>query len=262
MELEAARGRGDSATKESMANTEGFVLAYAGRLQEARAMSRRAEDFARQADRKGTEALYQTDAAVREALFGNAQAAKQSATAALRLSQSRDLVYGAALAGDSSRSQGLVDDLSRRFPEDTRVRFAYMPTLLALLALNHNAPSKAVELLQTAIPYEDGVRSAGSEILIGAGTLYPNYVRGQAYLAAGQGREAAIEFQKILAHRGIVLSDPIGALAQLQLARAYAFSGDRDNARAAYKDFLSLWKNADSSIPVFNQAKAEYAKLQ
>jgi hypothetical protein len=146
MEREAGGGRGYPAAKESMANTEGFVLAYAGRLQEARAMSRRAEDFARQSDRKGTEALYETDAAVREALFGNAQAAKQSATAALRLSQSRDLVYGAALAfalaDDSSRSQGLIDDLSRRFREDTKVRFAYTPTLRALLALSQNAPSR------------------------------------------------------------------------------------------------------------------------
>ena len=164
--------------------------------------------------------------------------------------------------GETSRSQNLAEDLSARFPEDTKVNFAYTPTLLALLTLDHHAPTKAVDLLQTAIPYEGGVRSAGSEILIGAGTFYPAYVRGEAYLAAGQGREAAIEFQKILDHRGIVLSDPIGALAHLQLARADVLIGDRDKAQAAYKDFLGLWKDADPNIPVLNQAKAEYAKLQ
>jgi len=266
MEREAAEGRGDPAAKEWMANTEGFVLAYAGRLREARAMSRQAENLARQADRKETEALYLTDAAAREALFGNFPEAKQSATAALRLSRSRDVEYGAAvalaIAGDSPRSQSLADDLSTRFPKDTKVSFGFAPTLRALLALNHNAPTRAVEELQSALSYEDGVRSAGSEVLIGAGTLYAAYVRGQAYLAMHQGREAAQEFQKILDHRGIVLSDPIGALAHLQLGRAYALAGEKGKALAACNDFLILWKDANPDIPVLNQAKAEYAKLR
>lgn len=252
--------------EEWMANSEGFALAYVGRLQAARTMSTHAENFAREAGLRETEALYEIDAALREALFGNASAARQGAMAALELSHSRDVEYGAAAAlaisGESLRSQNLAEDLSARFPQDTKVDFAYTPTLLALLTLNHNLPTKAVDLLQTAIPYEGGVRSAGSEILIGAGTLYPAYVRGEAYLAAGQGREAAIEFQKILDHRGIVLSDPIGALAHLQLARADVLIGDRDKAEAAYKDFLALWKDADPNIPVLDQAKAEYAKLQ
>ena len=123
-------------------------------------MSRRAADLARKAERRDTEALYEADAAVREALFGNVSTARQRAVDALELSKSRDVEYGAAfalaLSGDSSRSQALTEDLSRRFPEDTRVRFAYLPTLRALLALNHSQPSKAVELLQTAIPYEGG----------------------------------------------------------------------------------------------------------
>jgi len=266
MGREVAEARRRPAAEEWMANSEGFALAYAGRLQGARTMSSHAEGFAREAGLRETEALYEIDAALREALFGNASAARQGAMAALELSHSRDVEYGAAAAlaisGESSRSQNLAEDLSVRFPEDTKVNFAYTPTLLALLTLNHNAPTKAVDLLQTAIPYEGGVRSAGSEILIGAGTLYPAYVRGEAYLAAGQGREAAIEFQKILDHRGIVLSDPIGALAHLQLARADVLIGDRDRAQAAYKDFLALWKDADPNIPVLNQAKAEYAKLQ
>ena len=120
-----------------------------------------------------------------------------------------------------------------------------------------------MELLQTAITYERGSPTVGgSEYLLGAGNLYPAYIRGLAYLAAHKGVEAAGEFQKILGHRGIVISDPIGALAHLQLGRAYALSGDRSKARSAYQDFLTLWKNADPDILILQQAKAEYAKLQ
>ena len=157
----------------------------------------------------------------------------------------------------------LTDDLSGRFPEDTLVRFNYLPALRALLALNHNQPANAVDLLQTAIPYESGSPiEGGSEYLQGVGTLYPAYVRGVAYLAARRGPEAAAEFDKILDHRGAVISDPIGALAHMQIGRAYALAGDKDKARAAYQDFLALWKDADPDIPVLKQAKAEYAKLQ
>jgi eukaryotic-like serine/threonine-protein kinase len=267
MERELAQARGKPGIEEWMSNAEGFVLAYSGHLEEARKMSRRAADLTREAERRETEALYETDAALREALFGNASTARQRALAALGLSNSRDVEYGIAFAlavsGDSSRSQTLTDDISRRFPEDTKVRFTFTPTLHALLALNHNEPSKALELLQTAIPYEGGVQSSGgSEMILGAGNFYPAYVRGEAYLAARQGREAAVEFQKILDHRGIVVSDPIGALAHLQLGRAYALAADKDKARTAYKDFLTLWKDADPDIPILKEAKAEYARLQ
>jgi hypothetical protein len=131
------------------------------------------------------------------------------------------------------------------------------------LELNHSQPSKALELLQTAIPYELGSpNNGGSEFLLGADSLYPAYVRGLAYLAAHQGAEATGEFQKILNHRGIVLSDPIGALAHLQLGRADALAGDITKAKSAYQEFLTLWKAADPDIPILKQAKAEYAKLQ
>ena len=267
MEREAAQSREKPDVDDWMSNAEGFVSAYSGHLEDARKMSRRAADLARKADRRETEALYEADAAVREALFGNVSTARQRAVDALELSKSRDVVYvvgfALALAGDSSRSQALTEDLSRRLPEDTSVQFTYVPTLRALLALNHSQPSKAVELLQTAIPYEGGSPiEGGSEFLLGAGNLYPAYVRGLAYLAAHQGAEAAAEFQKILDHRGLVISDPIGALAHLQLGRAYALSGDKTKARSAYQDFLSLWKDADPDIPILKQAKAEYAKLQ
>jgi tetratricopeptide (TPR) repeat protein len=250
-----------------MSNSEGFVLAYSGHMEAARKMSQLATDLARKTERRDTQALYEADAAVREALFGNASTARQRTVDALELSKSRDVAYGVgfalALSGDSSRSQALTEDLSRRFPEDTRVQFTYAPTLRALLALNHGQPSKAVELLQTAIPYEGGSpTTGGSEFLLGAGNLYPAHVRGLAYLAAHQGAEAAAEFQKILDHRGIVISDPIGALAHLQLGRAYALAGDKTKAKSAYQDFLRLWKNADPDIPILRQAKAEYAKLQ
>jgi eukaryotic-like serine/threonine-protein kinase len=267
IEREAAQSLEKPVVDDWMSNTEGFVSAYSGHLEEARKMSRRAADLARKTERRDTEALYETDAAVREALFGNVSSAKQATARALDLSKSRDVEYGVglalALSGDSSRSQALSDDLSRRFPDDTGVQFIYLPTLRALLALNKREPSKAIESLQTTIPYELGnATEGGSEFLLGAGNLYPTYVHGLAYLAAHQGPEAAREFQKILNHRGIVLCDPIGALAHLQLGRAYELSGDKSKAASAYEEFLVLWKDADPDIPILKQARAEYAKLR
>lgn len=267
MEREVAQSQEKPGADDWMSNAEGYVAAYSGHLEEARKMSRRAADLARKADRRETEALYETDAAVREGLFGNASTARRRAGEALELSGSRDVEYGAAfalaLSGDSSRAQTLIDELSERFPEDTIVRFTYLPTLRALLALNHGQPASAVELLQTAIPYEGGSAiEGGSEVLLGAGNLDPAYVRGLAYLAAHHGAEAAAEFQKILDHRGIVVCDPIGALAHLQLGRAYALAGDKTKVRSAYQDFLTLWKDADPDIPILKEVQREYASLQ
>ena len=267
MEREAAESREKAGVDDWILNAVAFALAYSGRLKAARNLSGRAADLARKSERRDTEALYESDAAVREALFGNVVAASERAGQALELSKSREVAYGAAFAravtGESSRSQALTEELSRRFPEDTRVRFTYVPTLRALLALNHNQPSKAIELLQTAILYEGGTQSdGGSEFFLGAGNLYPAYVRGLAYLAAHHGAEAAAEFQKILDHRGIVLCDPVGALAHMQLGRAYALAGDKVKAKSAYHDFLALWKDADPDIPILKRAKAEYANLK
>ena len=199
-----------------------------------------------------------------EAFFGNAAAARQGAGAALELSRAREVVYGVALAlslsGDSPKSQRLADDLEKRFPENTVVKFNYVPTLRARLALTQGAPAKALEILQIAAQYELGVPASSSVGLFGA--LYPLYVRGEAYLALHRGEEAALEFQKILDHRGIVGVDPIGALARLQLSRALALSGDRGRAIAQYQDFLTLWKHADPDIPILVHARAEYARLQ
>ena len=226
-------------------------------------MWERATALAQQAGNRERAALYESAAAVCEAHFGNGAAAKERARAALELAKGRDVEYAAAfalaLSGDPSESQRLAADLEKRFPEDTPVQFEYLPTLHALSALAHRTPLDAVERLQRAVPYDFAM--PGTAFFAKFGGLYTVYVRGQAYLAAGRGQEAASEFQKVLDHRGIVLADPTGALARLQLGRAYVVSGDMAKAKNAYKDFLMLWKEADSDISVLEQARAEYAKL-
>jgi len=241
---------------------EADTAAYSGRFGKARELSRRAVASAEQAQEKETAAGYEAEAALRGALFGNAPAARQRVAAALALSTGREIQYGAALAlaiaGDADRANALADDLAKRFPEDTFAQFNYLPTIRAQLALSRGESSKAIEVLQAAAPYELGTPDVGGLTPV----LYPVYVRGQAYLAAHQGSEAAAEFQKILDHRGVVQNEPIGALAHLGQARAYALQGDTAKARAAYNDFFSLWKDADADIPVLNAAKAEYARLK
>ena len=162
-----------------------------------------------------------------------------------------------ALAGDSSRAQEIVQVLAKRFPEDTIVQFNYLPTIRAQLALQRNDTAKAAEALQAAAPYELGL--AGSTAF--STNLYAVYVRGGVYLAAKQGGPASAEFQKIVDWGGVVINEPIGALAHLGLARAYVLQEDTAKAKGAYRDFLTLWKDADPDIPILKQAKAEYAKL-
>jgi predicted Zn-dependent protease len=220
--------------------------------------------LARQAGHRERAALFETKSALFEAFFGNAPLAERTAKDALKLAKNREVKYGAALvlamSGDASQAQSLADDLERDFPEDTSVRFNYLPAVRATLALDHGDPSKAIELLQIAVPYE--LSSPRSATFAYFGALYPVYVRGQAYLAARQGAEAAREFQKIVDHRGIVIGDAFGVLAHLGMARAYAMRGDTAKARKKYQDFLTLWKDADSEIPILKKAKADYAKLQ
>jgi len=171
--------------------------------------------------------------------------------------------YGVALAlayaGEINRVQALVDELAKGYPEDTIVQFNYLPTIRAKLAVSRSNPKQALDILAVATPYELGLPAYS---FYNWPNLYPVYVRGEAYLAAHQGGEAAAEFQKILDHRGIVLNEPISALAHLQLGRAYAMSGDTSKAKTAYQDFLTLWKDADPDIPILTQAKAEYRKLK
>ena len=239
------------------------TAAYFGHLEKARELSRGAADSAGLAAEKETAAGYYAVSALREALFGHPAEARQQVMVAKRRSTGRDLDYGVALAlayaGDASRAQALADDLNKRFPEDTLVQFNYLPALRAKIALLRANSQQAVDILRAAAPYELGLPAVG---IYNWPNLYPVYVRGEAYLAAHQGDKAAAEFQKILDHRGIVFNEPIGALAHLQLGRAYALQGDAAKSRAAYQDFLALWKDADPDIPIFKQAKAEYAKLQ
>ena len=247
-----------------IANHQAFVYGYSGKLQEAKRMSRKATELALQVGHRERAALYEAGAALREALFGNSATAKQDAMFALELSKGRGVEYGAAIAlalsGDLSRAEALTNDLEKRFPEDTSVQFSYLPPLRAVVNLEHGKPSNAIELLQLAAPDELG--APGSSFFGVYGALYPVYFRGEAYLAAHKGVEAAAEFEKILRHRSIFVSDPMGALAHLQLGRASALEGNKTKARSGYQDFLTLWKDADPDIPILRQAKAEYARLQ
>ena len=189
---------------------------------------------------------------------------RETRKAALERSKGRDVEYAAGLAlglsGDSSRSEGLADDLEKRFPDDTFVKFTYVPVLRGLAALGRGKPADSVERLQVALPYELAVNGLNftSKYL---GGLHSAYVRGEALMTARRYAEAAAEFQKILDHRGIVGTDPIGVLAHLQLGRAFALSGDRTRAKAAYEAFLAFWKEADADIPILNSARTEYARL-
>jgi eukaryotic-like serine/threonine-protein kinase len=254
---------GQPGAEDELLGLEADTAAYSGRLRGAREASQRAMDSAERAEEKEAAATYSAMSALREALFGNADEARRRATLAMERSAGRDAQYGAALAlayaGDYGRAQALTDDLDKRFSEDTIVQFNYLPTLRAKLVLSKGNASEAIESLRAATPYELGQTTAST---YGWTSLYPIFVRGQAYLAVHQGSEAAAEFQRILDHRGIVLNLPTGALAHLGLARAYAMQGDTAKAKAAYQDFLTLWKDADPDIPILIAAKAEYAKLK
>ena len=247
--------------------------AYGGRLRKARELTRRAVDSAVRADSKETGAIFQAIAAQQEAAYGYAAESRQSAAEALKLvPTSRGVEVEAALAfamaGDTARAESLVQDLGKRFPLDTQVQSLWLPAIQAQLALDKKNPTAALSALQAASPIELGE----IQFVANISCLYPTYVRGEAYLAAGQGKEAAAEFQKIIDHSGIVWNCWTGALARLGVARANALQSrtsqgaDADAARvralAAYKDFFTLWKDADPDIPVLKQAKAEYAKLQ
>ena len=256
MEQQVAWAAGKPGVVNVLLAEEAKTFAYSGKIAKAQEFTSQAVASAQRAQEKEVAGSYESDSALREALFGNAVEARQRSAAALGLSNGPGVQSAAALAlavaGDALRAQTLADDLDRRFPEDTAVQFNYLPAIHAQLALSRNDSSKAVDALQAAAPYELG----------SAGGLYPVYVRGEAYLAARQGNEAATEFQKILDHSGIVLNEPIGALAHLQIGRAYAMQGDTAKAKAAYEDFLTLWKDADADIPILIAAKSEYAKLR
>jgi tetratricopeptide (TPR) repeat protein len=247
--------------------------AYGGHLGKARELTKRAVDSAIRADSKENGAIWQENAALAQAAYGNPAEARQAAAEALKLAPTSqgvevEAALAFAMAGDTARAESLAQDLGKRFPLDTQMQSLWLPAIQAQLALDKKNPAAALTALQAASPIELG------QILFVANIscLYHVYVRGEAYLAAGQGKEAAAEFQKIIDHSGIVWNCWTGALAHLGVARANALQSrtsqgaDSDAARvralAAYKDFFTLWKDADPDIPILKQAKAEYAKLQ
>jgi len=249
--------------------------AYAGHVAKARELTKRAVDSAIRADSKENGAISQTIAAQREAAYGNPAEARQSAAEALKLaptSQGAELeaALAFAMAGDTARAESLAQDVGKRFPLDTQMQSLWLPAIQGQVALDKKNPATALTALQAASSISIELGQIG--FVMNISCLYPTYVRGEAYLAAGQGSAAAAEFQKILDHSGIVWNCWTGALAHLGVARSNALQSrtsqgaDADAARvralAAYKDFLTLWKDADPNIPILKEAKAEYAKLQ
>ena len=256
-----ARDRPDS--EDWMTHSQALVAAYSGRLQLAQSLSRHAVDLAQQSGQHERAATFEGAAALYESVLGSAADAKARANAALKLSQGRDVEFAVAFAqaklGNTEQSQKLASDLNRRFPEDTSVQFEYLPVLRALAALKEGLPAKAIQELQSAERYELAMNGLSLNAFYGA--MYPAYVRGEAFLAEHKGVEAAAEFQKLIDHRGIVLADPTAALARLEIGRAWHLAGDDAKAKAAYRDFLALWKNADE-LPILKQAKAENDQLR
>jgi tetratricopeptide (TPR) repeat protein len=257
-ELDSAAGQAGAGTLLSVqSDTDG----YFGRLRKAREFSRRAEDVAQRSRFGEVAGFWQANAALREAELGNADEAKQGAARALTTSQGWDVQVFTALAfaraGDSARAQAIVDRVAKENSQNTVLNMYWLPAIRASIELDRGHANRAIEIVSAVSPYDLAI-----VLPVQIGTMYPTFVRGESHLAAGQGTEAAAEFQKILDHAGIVVNFPTGPLAHLGLARAYALQGDTAKSNAAYQDFFALWKDADPDIPILKQAKAEYAKLQ
>ncbi len=258
MERQLAWAAGRPGEEDNMLSSQSDTEAYYGRLAKARDFSRRAVDAAVRSDSKEAAAIWQANAALREAEFGNSAMAKHDAEAAIALSPGRDVKVLVALTmariNDVAGAKAIVAELEKNEASNTLFKVYWLPTLHAAIDLAQGNAAQAVVDLEPTSPYELGQPTP-------INGLYPAYVRGQAYLAAHNPGAAAAEFQKILDHRGIVTNLPLGALAHLQLGRAYSMAGDNAKAKAAYQDFLSLWKDADPDIPILKEAKAEFAKL-
>ncbi len=263
MRQQAALARAGRPTEDMISHLEALAQARSARLADARRTAAIAVSIPKQSGRRERAALFEAATAVWEAFYGNPAAARLKAAAALALGRGHEVDYAVAfalaIAGDVARARALADDLARDYPEDTSVQFLYLPTLRALFALDAGNAAAAIQALQPASRFDLAQGGIGFNAYFGK--LYPIYVRGLAYLAARQHAAAAAEFQRILDHRGIVLVDPVDALARLQLARALALTGDTAKAKSAYSDLLTLWKNADPEIPALQEARAEYARL-
>ena len=265
MHEQVAWGLGKPAVEDVFFNLESDTAAYNGSFAKARAFSQRAVDSATRTGGRETAAAWKANEGLREIEIGNASRSKKAAAEALALNRGRDVTVAVALtfarAGETVQAQKLAEELDKEFPLDTLMQGYALPTIRAAIELRKNNPDKAIDSLETTAPYEMGRTNQ-----TGAGgfldSLYPVYVRGQAYLRLGQGQQAAAEFQKMIDHPGIVLNFVTGALAHLQLGRAQVMMGDKVAARKSYQHFLTLWKDADPDIPIYQQAKAEYARLR
>ncbi len=249
-------------SEDMIAGQQASSFASHGQMDKARAVLAGAVNFMLQSGRREAAARSESGSALREAFFGNREQAKRLAIAALSLSRGRDAQYGAAfalaLSGEFNQAETLAMDLEKRFPEDTSVRFHYVPTLRALVALDRHDAAKAIGSLQANVPYELG--SPQSSFSGFYGVLYPVYVRGLAYLMLHRGEDAVVEFRKILDHPGIVANDPIGTLAHLQIGRAYVQLGDTLRARQAYTNYMTLLRSADQGLQVRKEAQLEFAE--
>jgi serine/threonine protein kinase/tetratricopeptide (TPR) repeat protein len=256
----AADAMGKPGTEDLLLAAQADTEAWHGKLKNARELTRRAMDSAQHNDAKEAAATYQAAAALREVESGNRTQARADADAAVKLAPNRDVQAMAALAlaraGDTAGGEKLAAELDQTLPLDTLVQRYWLPTIRAAVALQRKDPNRAVELLKAASMIELGCPTSLGVV------LFPAYLRGEAYLMLHDGNRAAAEFQKFIDHYGLVGNFPWGALARLGIARAYAMQGDTAKAKAAYQDFLTLWKDADPEIPIYKQAKAEYAQLQ
>jgi tetratricopeptide (TPR) repeat protein/predicted Ser/Thr protein kinase len=256
----AASAKGKPGAEDLLLATQADTEAWYGKLKNARELTRQAMDSAHDNDAPEIAAAYQAAAALREVESGNSAQARAQANAALKLAPNRDVRTIAALAlaraSDTAGAEKLAAELDRTFPLDTLVQRYWLPTIRAALALERKDPNRAVELLNRASSIE---LSQPTNLTV---SLCPVYLRGAAYLMLHDGQRAAAEFQKFVDHRGVVINFPWGALARLGRARAYAMLGDTAKARAAYRDFLTLWKDADPDVPLLKEAQAEYAELK
>ena len=261
MQQQVAAATGKPGVDDQILFLESETAAYHGELAKSRELARRASDSAMRGSEKEVAAEYRAHAAVREALAGDMASAKQDVQAALALSAGRQVegcsAVALGLAGDSAQAERLAGDLSKRFSEDTVVKFNFLPMIQAATALHSGNAKQAIDALSAAAPYELGQTNSSFTF-----ALYPVYLRGEAYLAAKQGAEAGSEFQKILDHASVVGNEPLAALAHLGLGRAYALTGDGAKSKGAYQEFLALWKDADPDVPILKQVKAEYARLR
>ena len=259
MERQVAWAAGRPGEEDQMLNTHADTQGYYGRLQKARDLARRATDSAVRADAKETGAQWLALQAAREAELGNVSAAREAVARALTLAPGRYVKVLAALVlartGETAQSKSLLEAMQKSDPTNTFLKVYWFPVIEASIAMAQQAPDRAIVALEPSLPYELGGPPPGT-------TMYPAYIRGLAYLGQKNGPAATAEFQKFLDHPGIVGNFLLGSLARLQLARAYAISGDSTKAKAAYQDLFNIWKDADPDIPILKQAKAEYAKLQ